>query len=107
MREDVSTVNALVFFRFSGERLVESGSFSAENHMHLKGNHLSKFRLFRISHFEGVSGKQTNKHTHSLYSITVSLDFFQQRKDKTKDKSLNNSLRRKQKTHLSIMTNIS
>ena len=52
-----------VFFRFSGEQLVKSGSFLGYKHQHPKGNHPSKFQLIRVRRLWGDS-EQTDIQTH-------------------------------------------
>ena len=69
-----SRVHALVFFNFPANGLANPDVFLAQNLLHPKGNHPSKFQLIRFSRFGGVreqTNKQTDKLTHCILFYRV------------------------------------
>ena len=60
-----SRVHALVFLYVPANGLTNSDVFLAQNLLHPKGNHPSKFKLIRFSRFGGVR-EQTNKQSNRL-----------------------------------------
>ena len=68
-----SVISVLSVFR---RTVGQISKFLAENHLHPKWNHPSKFQLIRVRRFGGVreqTNKQTNKQTHSLTDRLVLL----------------------------------